>query len=249
VNGLVVADDLGGDPETSAAILEALSAGLVTHASLMATGDAFEDAVARVAAAGVADRIGVHLVLTEGSPLTDPIAACRRFCDADGRFVLWRGTTHVWRLEPAERRAVVAELDAQIARVRSAGIAPSHLDSHHHVHTEWALGAVTIELARRHGVPRVRLARNRGAGLGPSNRLYKAAFNARLRRSGLAGTRWFGNVADCAGAAGSAEVMVHPLRSADGSIVDAERPDVSLSELLGSLASSTAGPRDSRSDL
>ena len=114
---IVNADDLGASAERNAAIAEAFERGLITSASLLPNGPAFDDAVALVAGRVV----GVHLNLTEGLPLTAPIA---RFCDADGYFRPWRGRELVVALRPRERRAVTRELGAQVERCRLAGISP-----------------------------------------------------------------------------------------------------------------------------
>jgi predicted glycoside hydrolase/deacetylase ChbG (UPF0249 family) len=236
---IVVADDLGADAVRNDAIVAALEAGLVDAASVIVNGLGFDEA------AGVAHRfdrhVGVHLVLTEGVPLTAEIRKLARFCDRDGVFRLWRGGERAFRLGADERAAVAVELRAQVERARAFGLRVTHLDSHHHVHTEPAIAGIVIRLAHELDVPRVRLARNCGAGLGPANRAWKAVFNTRVRRAGLAGTRWFGNVDDCVvlrarrpGETG-VEVMVHPVRDAGGRVVDDERRDLSLAERLAPL--------------
>lgn len=233
---IVVADDLGAGGGVDDAILEALRTGVVDAASLLVNGAGFERAA--VEAAAFPGRVGVHLVLTEGVPLTAAVRSLSRFCDEDGRFRLWRGAERALRLSREERAAVAAELRAQVGRARDARIAVAHLDSHHHVHTEPAIAPIVIALAGELGVPRVRLARNCGSGLGVVNRGWKAVLNARIRRAGLAGTRWFGDVDDyrdlraCRGDVDSFELMVHPV-STSGAVVDADHRDTPLARLLG----------------
>ena len=231
---IVVADDLGLDGARNDAVVWALGAGLVDAASVLVNGDGFTEAIEL--SAPFADRIGVHLVLTEGEPLTERMRTLRRFC-RDGRYRQWRGDERAFRLDAVERAAVAAELRMQIETARRDGLRVSHLDSHHHVHTEPGIAGIVIALARELGVPRVRLARNAGTGMGPVNRAWKAVFNARLRRAGLAGTRWFGGIDDYLhlrarqGEVESFEIMVHPVPGAGG-VVDDEHPDVPLSQLL-----------------
>jgi predicted glycoside hydrolase/deacetylase ChbG (UPF0249 family) len=87
------------------------------------------------------------------------------------------------------------------------------LDSHHHVHTEWAIGASVITVACRYGIKAIRLSRNCGPGIGLVHKFYKWAYNTRLKRYGLAKTRYFGSATDVqeilATASGDVEVMVH----------------------------------------
>ncbi len=240
---IVVADDLGRSADHNRAILRALEEGLVDTASLMTNMPGYEAARAAVIERRLG--VGVHLVLTAGEPLTEPVRRCSRFCTPDGRFLEWRARSGLFRLEAPERDAVARELRAQVERALRAGIEVSHLDSHHHVHNEWPIGSVAISLARDLGVPRVRIARNCGPGIGLASGAYKRAYNARLRRAGLAGTRYFGNARDRlhlrAGGASAAELvdfelMTHPQLDPAGGLVDEEFPDTVLSDLLARVA-------------
>lgn len=232
---IVVADDLGVGDGVDGAILDALAGGVVDAASVLVNGAGFDSSAS--AAARFSGRIGVHLVLTEGEPLTDAIRRVQRFCDAEGRFRTWRGPERAFRLGGDERDAVAAELRAQVQRARDTGIAVAHLDSHHHVHTEPGIAPVVIALARELGVPRIRIARNCGTGMGAVNRAWKALLNARLRRAGFAGTRWFGDVDDYHELRSrrhdveSFELMVHPVPGM-GTVVDAGHPEIPLARLL-----------------
>jgi len=46
------------------------------------------------------------------------------------------------------RKAFITEMKAQIEKARRSGIRLTHLDSHHHVHTEWAIMRLMIRLGR-----------------------------------------------------------------------------------------------------
>lgn len=232
---IVVADDLGAGNGVDDAILRALGDGVVDAASVLVNGAGFADAASE--ASRFPGRIGVHLVLTEGEPVTDAMRRLPRFCDGGGRYRPWRGGERAFRLARQERAVLAAELRAQVRRARDAGLAVAHLDSHHHVHTEPGIAPVVIALARELGVPRVRIARNCGSGMGTANRAWKAILNTRLRRAGLAGTRWFGGVDDYRelqsrrGDVESFELMVHPV-CADGQVVDSDHPEAPLARLL-----------------
>jgi predicted glycoside hydrolase/deacetylase ChbG (UPF0249 family) len=107
--------------------------------------------------------------------------------------------------------------------VLAAGIRPSHLDSHHHIHTHWPICTIVMRLARRHDIPAIRLSRNCGVDPGLLKRSYKAALNRRLSRAGLGRTDRFGSARDAALLARpvrALEIMVHPDLDADGRLVD-----------------------------
>jgi len=208
---VVTADDFGMSGRINRAIVLAFERGTVSRASIMANMPGFAEACVLADRHGLHGRIGVHLNLSEGTPLTHAIRGQGRFCGASGRFIGRR--TMMW-LSRAEQDAVEAELDQQIAVVRSRGIEPTHLDSHHHFHTEWAIGTLVIRVARRHGIAAVRPGRNGGATSGVLRMLYKRAYNHRLGRAGVAGTEYYGGVPDVLRAApatgGTYEVNVHP---------------------------------------
>jgi predicted glycoside hydrolase/deacetylase ChbG (UPF0249 family) len=52
---------------------------------------------------------------------------------------------------------VETEWDAQIRKVRDAGIAPTHLDGHKHAHMLPGLFEIALKLAKRHGIGAIRV--------------------------------------------------------------------------------------------
>lgn len=152
---IVNADDFGIAEAVNRGIVEAFDRGIVTSTSLMATGPAFEHAV-ELARGRPALAVGVHLVLTEQRPLVGSEAA-PTLVDADGRF-----PPHLTQLLGKQLRGHVSlpevrlELDAQLRRVRDAGIAISHIDGHQHVHVLPGIAGVVAELAAKYGVSAVR---------------------------------------------------------------------------------------------
>ena len=241
---IVNADDFGARADINAAVVRAFSEGLVSSATVMPNLGGFEEACQLAHEQRLLDHVGVHLVLNEGRPLTEPIRGCRRFCDAEGNFCLWQGEARVLRLTPAERRAVHDEVTAQVLRCRAHGLPLTHADSHHHAHTELGVTTVVARVARELGLAAVRLMQNAGE-MRLRRRIYVSAVNARLRAAGLGATRWFGTWDDHArlrargvGAAAldSFELMTHPVLSPSGMLVDAlegERPFAELVDGLG----------------
>jgi chitin disaccharide deacetylase len=241
---IVNADDFGRDDATNGGIIRAFEEEWISSTTLMANQPGFEGAVELAHEHRLQRHVGVHLVLTSGVPLTDPIRRVSRFCDSDGVFRSWRATSRVWRLDGLERDAIAAELAAQVRCARDRGLEVTHLDSHHHVHNEWAIATCVIDVARHFAIPYVRVARNCGPGLRPIGAAYKRVFNQRLRRRDLARTRWFGDAADwlhlrrrgpSETSLDDFELMVHPRLRPDGGLIDTESGR-ELSDLLAPVA-------------
>jgi hypothetical protein len=152
-----------------------------------------------------------------------------------------------------EKEGLYGELKAQLEKVLSAGIRPTHLDSHHHVHTEWAIAPLVCRLAREYGIRRIRLTRNMGPVRHYIRRIYKRVYNSWYlgRHSGFANTDYFGDIADIRcrtkvdgrgfimlSPGRSYEVMVHPLFDDHANLVDLNGEDLGqqLLPILGSVA-------------
>jgi len=155
-NLIVNADDLGWTPGVNRGIAEAHKNGIVTSATLLANGAAFDDAV-RVARQTPSLGVGVHLNLSDGAPVL-PAAELPALLGGDGRF---SGGPEKLLLRLARRKTALAQVerewDAQIRKLRSAGVEPTHLDGHKHVHMLPGLFPVALKLAKRHGIGCVRI--------------------------------------------------------------------------------------------
>ena len=136
---IINADDFGLTGGVNRAIVEAHEGGVVTSATLMATGQAFDDAIAL---AQCRPRLGVgcHLVLVDGAPLLDPTAV-RSLLDrggSSGNPHFREGITRFGTLALLGRlreNEIEAEATAQIRKLQAAGVKVTHLDSHKHTHT------------------------------------------------------------------------------------------------------------------
>ncbi|MGA2120286.1 MAG: ChbG/HpnK family deacetylase [Bryobacteraceae bacterium] len=117
---IVNADDFGFTPDVNQGIVDAHRDGILTSTTLMANGDAFDDAI-RLARQTPALDIGCHLVLIGGYSLVTGKAYPR---------------TVAQLLIALARRALdpYQEFAAQVRRIRAAGLDPSHLDTHKHTH-------------------------------------------------------------------------------------------------------------------
>jgi len=209
---IVNADDLGMTEDVTRDILTCFDAGRITSATIMANGDAFETACEGVHRLGLAHRVGVHLNLTSGRPLT---TGMRSYCDGSGYM---RVPFRRLFATPSALAAIMAELRAQIGKVVAAGLKPSHIDSHHHIINSWPYARIALRVAREFGISRVRLTRNAFYQHSPGKTVFKALFNRYLRQRGFVTTRWFTDVkpyithieAGGAPLPGVVELMTHP---------------------------------------
>ncbi len=156
-NLIVNADDLGWTEGVNAGIAEAHRNGIVTSASLLANGAAFGAAV-ELARSTPGLGVGVHLNLSDGAPVA-PRELVTSLTNDAGEF---KGGPENLLLRMAKRgltlREVEEEWDAQIGKVRDAGIEPTHLDGHKHVHMLPGLFEIALRLAKRYGLGAVRVA-------------------------------------------------------------------------------------------
>jgi len=205
---IINADDCGRDAVCTETIIESLERGEISATSVMANGAYFEPACRLVRSHGLAGRIGVHLSLDEGPALSHEM---RAFADASGNLCLSRALRP---LGARLARAVEAECAAQVSRVIDAGIHPTHLDSHRHIHNVFPIGRIVVAVARSYGIGYVRPARNLSSTSGAAARTYKWLFNRYV--SGRVRTAdYFGDLRDFVAqryrtrAASLVECMVH----------------------------------------
>jgi predicted glycoside hydrolase/deacetylase ChbG (UPF0249 family) len=137
------ADDFGFTRDVNAGIVEAHRSGILTSCTLMANGDAFDDAV-RLAHETPALDIGCHLVLVQGPSVTTgmPLPESPR----ELLVALTRGRIDVY-----------SELKAQIEKILATGLKISHLDSHKHTHVIPSVFRTVARLAREFAIPFVRI--------------------------------------------------------------------------------------------
>lgn len=152
---IINADDFGKNHVVNIAIEEQIKRGYITSTTIMANADGFDEAIL-IAKQHPNISYGVHLSLDEYAPMTTPkVFVDRGIVDADtGLFVKGR----IWNIfiDNELKDAVRAEWNAQIKKIKDAGVTPSHIDSHHHVHTIPALKEVLLEVLKKNSITRVR---------------------------------------------------------------------------------------------
>lgn len=149
------ADDFGLCDSINRGIIESHEKGLVQSASVIVTGEAFDEA-ARYAAQKKTLDTGLHLALCDGRPVSDP-AEVPSLVGADGKFhprhqeficAYFAGKINLAEVEK--------EFRAQLQKAQAAGLAISHLDSHQHLHALPSILRIVIQLAREHDISAIR---------------------------------------------------------------------------------------------
>lgn len=237
---IVNADDFGKTAEVNAAIEESFRRGYITQTTLMVNMPYADAAVTWAKANGYADKVGLHLNLDEGRPLTDDIKKCRFFCNENGDFVknvlhqklFWNG------LSTNERDALEKEIRAQVGKYVSYGLPLMHCDGHHHIHRAWWLLPLLLPILRQNGFKSIRRPNNietrRFNFRHPAirYRFYAALTERRMRRAEYVLLEAFGGFRDYDRMKSfdwfeSGEIMVHPNKVDNGVVYDAEGFDLS----------------------
>jgi predicted glycoside hydrolase/deacetylase ChbG (UPF0249 family) len=151
---IVNADDLGWSDAVSQGILRAHREGIVTSTTLMTNMPGAKTALA-MAAGENSLGVGVHLNLCQGVMLT--AAANNAFgAGASGVDIKAPKLIRRYLFSRRLRKALAAEIEAQVAWAMEQGLTPTHIDSHRHVHAFWPIFAVVAAVARKYGIPAVR---------------------------------------------------------------------------------------------
>lgn len=141
------ADDFGYSRAINYGIIDSYLHGILTSTTLMPGMPGFEHAVA-LAKENPGLAIGVHLTLTCGKPVLD---GHKTLVDENGMFK----KLSFYKEEDSyvDDQEVYDEWKAQIDKVYKAGIKPTHLDSHHHIHTFKNNPTIVKKLAKEYGLP------------------------------------------------------------------------------------------------
>jgi len=152
---VVTADDFGAAEPVNEAVERAHLQGVLTAASLMVGAPAAADAVAR-ARRLPSLRVGLHLVLVEGRPMSDP-AAVSRLTGADGRFRSDMAAlgAEIF-LRPGVRRQLEAEILAQFQAYAATGLPLDHVNTHKHYHLHPSVLSAILRIGRAFGLRALR---------------------------------------------------------------------------------------------
>jgi predicted glycoside hydrolase/deacetylase ChbG (UPF0249 family) len=162
----ITADDWGLSPAVNRGIVELVREGVVRRVSILAGGEHLRERLGELLATDA--QLGLHFNLTGASIAPSPAAF----------FVRW--------MRERELVGVIrGELAAQLAALRAAGITPSYVDGHHHVHLVPGLLAAVADILRAEGIEEVRIPYDPALWLGRKAPINMLALLARRAASRL----------------------------------------------------------------
>jgi hopanoid biosynthesis associated protein HpnK len=226
---IVNADDFGLSEGINLGIIRACERGILTSATLMANGQAFEQGV-ELARKNPKLGVGIHLNVVRGLAVAprDQVSSLlsRKGCFySSGPAVLRKLALGRMKSEEVER-----EFRAQMEKILNAGVSPTHLDSEKHIHAFPSILRIALKLGKEYGILKIRLIRERclslhlvqsfksfllsasfafrrqeilKMGFRTPDRFYGLCHSGRMRAARL--RKILDNLPE-----GSAEVMVHP---------------------------------------
>jgi hopanoid biosynthesis associated protein HpnK len=152
---ITVADDFGISPSVNRAVADACDRGILTAASIMAGGDAFDEAV-QIAIERPNLSVGLHTTLCDGRAVL-PHSCIPGLTDLEGFFENSPAKAWLRYTRPGLRLQIEMEIDAQFRHLENAGIHPSHVDCHHHLHMHPFVLEALCRQASRRGIRWVRM--------------------------------------------------------------------------------------------
>lgn len=151
---IINADDLGMNPPRSHGIFLCFEQGIVTNASLIPNNS--HSAQAAKHAAEKKLPTGLHLNLTAGPPISKP-GDVATLLEATGDFFSRAQLYRLLAKGEVDPQHLERELRAQIEWFLEHHGQPTHVSSHHHLHTHPAIVPLLIPILDRYGIGIVRI--------------------------------------------------------------------------------------------
>jgi predicted glycoside hydrolase/deacetylase ChbG (UPF0249 family) len=175
---IVNGDDFGRTESSTQGVMQAFRRGILTSTSIVASSRCFDQAV-RLAKQQPELSVGVHLVVDEYTPVSSP-RDIPSLVGPDGRFPSRASALGRILLGRVSREEIRREWQAQLRKVVSAGIRPSHVDGHGHCHASPPLAKLLAEIAAEFEIAAVRLPAEPLARLGDVTRFSPRRYAEKL---------------------------------------------------------------------
>jgi len=157
---IITADDFGLSSGVNRAVEKGWRDGILTCASIMPGGAAFDEAV-KIARRNPQLQVGLHLTLLQGKSVL-PHAQIPGLVNEAGEFSNKPVATGMrYFFDKGIYKQLKHEIEAQIRKVVDSGIPLSHIDGHLNIHLHPTVFAFLTELMPRYGITSFRLSRER----------------------------------------------------------------------------------------
>ncbi|WP_312470374.1 chitin disaccharide deacetylase [Neobacillus sp.] len=141
---VINADDFGYSKGVNLGIIEAFNFGVVTSTTMMTNMPGAEHAAA-LAKDNPGLGVGIHLVVDCGTPVNNDVPS---LIDEKGSFHNVEGLVQIAEVVDIEK-----EFTSQIEKFLSFGLNPTHIDSHHHVHSHERIYPIMEKIAQKYQLP------------------------------------------------------------------------------------------------
>ena len=157
---IITSDDFGLSSGVNKAVEKAWHEGILTCASIMPGGAAFDEALA-IARRNPGLQVGLHLTLLHGQAVLPPSEIPNLVNEAGcfGDNPVACGMRYFF--DKGLYKQLLREIQAQIERVVDTGIPLSHIDGHLNIHLHPTVFNFLCELMPRYGITSFRLSRER----------------------------------------------------------------------------------------
>lgn len=207
---IVNADDFGKSTSVNRAIVKCFQYGLISRTTIMVNMPYFDEAVELSKKYGFFDKVGLHLNLDEGLPLSEKMRENKHFC-RDGIFIdgiFNNSSKKIW-IEDHDMLCVKSEIEAQMRKYVDVGFTLFHIDSHRFVHNNISVLIPTIKLAKKYGFVSMRIME---LSINDSviKRIYKVLLNRVIKLNFSTSDQFVQNIINYIPDKGTAEYMSHP---------------------------------------
>lgn len=190
----VNADDYGISEAVSKTISEFIHEEYCNTTTVMANMPDYEKMRDIAFDEGITDKVGIHLCLTEGAPITAAIADYPAFVQS-GLFGCYKkNRSSRFVLDKKTKTAVRDELRAQIERYLNLGYTGMTMDSHQGIHMDWSIYPIVIELFKEYGFKRLRRSPNLKKDI--KRKVLRIPFDAAINAHRIQHTDCLGNFRD-----------------------------------------------------
>lgn len=230
---IINADDFGISSNVNSAIIKCFQDNIINRTTIMMNMPFTQEAVIASKRYGFSDSVGLHLNLTAGKPIKKVCYGTR--LSNDGVYFsgfLSKSKFRRFFLNKSIAKAIAVETEAQIVAYLDSGFTLKHIDSHQHIHTNYAMYMIIKPILLKYGFKSIRISRNiPKEEIKFHKRIYKRIFNENIsiadnKDNLLLTTKYMGSQKDFlkhykkSKLDGVAEIMVHPFLNSKGKISD-----------------------------